>query len=85
MDTSFLWSTLDLEGATIPDENKWNFIRSYRNQLLTHCDWTQLPDAPLNEEEKVMWQVYRQTLRDLPAIYETPDEVIFPTAPNGET
>lgn len=30
------------------------------------CDWTQLPDARLSEEDKVAWTEYRQKLRDLP-------------------
>ena len=43
--------------------------REYRNQLLTASDWTQLPDAPVNQEA---WAVYRQALRDLT------DHVNFP-------
>lgn len=37
--------------------------REYRNQLLTASDWTQLPDAPADQEA---WASYRQALRDLP-------------------
>lgn len=36
--------------------------REYRNQLLTASDWTQLPDAPVDQEA---WAAYRQALRDL--------------------
>lgn len=41
-------------------------IRTKRNQLLSECDWTQLPDAPLTVEQKQAWSIYRQALRDFP-------------------
>jgi hypothetical protein len=40
--------------------------REYRNQLLSSTDWTQLPDAPLTDEQKAAYGAYRQALRDLP-------------------
>ena len=40
--------------------------REYRNQLLSSTDWTQLPDAPLSDEQKAAYGAYRQALRDLP-------------------
>jgi len=40
--------------------------REYRNQLLSSTDWTQLPDAPLSDEQKSAYGAYRQALRDLP-------------------
>ena len=33
-------------------------IRAQRNSLLTLCDWTQLPDAPLTTEQKQEWAEY---------------------------
>ncbi|NLG85170.1 MAG: hypothetical protein GX493_11325 [Firmicutes bacterium] len=42
-------------------------VRARRNQLLCLTDWTQLPDAPLTEEERAAWREYRQALRDLPS------------------
>jgi len=39
--------------------------RGIRNNLLSESDWTQMPDAPLTEEEKTAWQTYRQALRDI--------------------
>jgi hypothetical protein len=41
-------------------------LRRRRNGLLTDCDWTQLPDAPLDDGTRARWQAYRQALRDLP-------------------
>jgi hypothetical protein len=43
-----------------------NSLRFHRNRLLAETDWTQLPDCPLSSEMKLMYQQYRQTLRDLP-------------------
>jgi hypothetical protein len=40
-------------------------LRSTRNQLLTQCDWTQIPDC--NIPKKTEWATYRQTLRDFPS------------------
>lgn len=43
----------------------WAELRFLRDLRLTQCDWTQLPDNSLTEEQKVTWQAYRQELRDL--------------------
>lgn len=52
------------------DDLKQNFLqelRIERNRKLSESDWTQLPDAPL--ENKESWTRYRQELRDLPSKY----------------
>ena len=41
-------------------------LRRQRNIKLAMSDWTQLPDSPLNEEQKAEWAEYRQALRDIP-------------------
>lgn len=46
-------------------------LRSYRNNLLALCDWTQIGDVPLSEEQKNDWRVYRQSLRDFPETVNT--------------
>jgi len=38
--------------------------RRQRNALLAACDWTQLPDVPLDAATKAKWSAYRQALRD---------------------
>ena len=42
-------------------------LRQKRDNVLTLCDWTQIPDAPLTDSKKAEWATYRQALRDLPA------------------
>lgn len=53
----------------------WGAIRATRNQLLAETDrkW----DAPNREA----YALYRQSLRDIPATYPTPDAVIWPDKP----
>lgn len=40
-------------------------LRAERDRRLAASDWTQLPDAPLSDEQKAAWAVYRQALRDM--------------------
>ena len=58
-------------------------LRGHRDQLLSDCDWTQLPDAGLTQPEKDAWTQYRQALRDLPANTTNSDPalVVWPTPP----
>jgi hypothetical protein len=58
-------------------------IRHERNRLLSLCDWTQVQDAPLSEEQRTAWGVYRQALRDLPQQFATPEDVVFPDPPQS--
>lgn len=60
---------------------KWLNIRHHRNLLLRETDWSQLPDAPIDETEKPRWATYRQNLRDLPQSTSDPDLVVWPNRP----
>lgn len=53
-------------------------VRKQRDVLLYQCDWTQLPDAPVDSAE---WAVYRQQLRDVTNQPGFPWEVVWPTEP----
>lgn len=55
----------------------WNSVRLERNAKLAACDWTQLPDAPVNRD---VWAVYRQQLRDITSQAD-PFEIVWPTEP----
>ena len=62
----------------------WETIRLQRNELLNQSDWTQVNDSPLSDSKKQEWATYRQLLRDLPATYQSVNniaDVIFPTMP----
>lgn len=41
---------------------RWAAVRTDRNQRLKDSDWTQLPDAPVDQAQ---WAAYRQALRDI--------------------
>jgi hypothetical protein len=83
MIVSDLWSDFTALGVECPDEQKWELIRNFRDRALYHCDWTMLKDAPTGNKD-AYWRVYRQTLRDIPENYASPDDVVFPTPPEGE-
>ena len=55
-------------------------VRSQRAQLLAECDWTQLPDSPV---DKQVWATYRQELRDITNQVGFPQNVIWPKNPNS--
>ena len=44
------------------NDTKWVMVRTERNHRLMMCDWTQLPDAPV---DAAAWAIYRQALRDI--------------------
>ena len=54
-------------------------VRNQRNKLLLECDWTQLPDSPVDSN---VWKEYRQLLRDITAQEEFPWQVNWPEKPN---
>ena len=58
-------------------------VRAERNGLLFQSDWTQLNDAPLTNEQKTEWPIYRQALRDLTLQSEFPTNVTWPTTPTA--
>lgn len=53
-------------------------LRMKRDRLLSSCDWTQAPDAPV---DRSAWAVYRQSLRDLPSNTIDPRSPVWPTPP----
>lgn len=53
-------------------------VREERNQRLADCDWTQLPDAPV---DTAAWATYRQDLRNLTEQSGFPWQVIWPLKP----
>jgi hypothetical protein len=74
-------ATWDAENRPEPsDEVKMAAIRQERNRLLAECDWTQLDDSPLGQDDRVDWQLYRQALRDLPKTVDV-DAPVYPTKP----
>lgn len=69
----------EIAAARPTPEQAWANIRARRDMLLLSCDWTQLPDVPV---DSAAWAVYRQALRD---ITNRPDAfaIIWPVAPTS--
>jgi hypothetical protein len=53
-------------------------VRVQRDTLLTASDWTQVADAPVDQEA---WAAYRQALRDIPQQEGFPSNVVWPEKP----
>jgi len=66
--------------AALLTKIKGDQMNIQRNQLLRGCDWTQADDSPLSAPQQTAWAVYRQQLRDLPALPGFPD-VPWPLPP----
>lgn len=71
----------DAEITAATEGAKWDAVRAKRDQLLTACDWTQMPDSPLGDAQKAEWATYRQALRDIPQDAGDPVAVVWPTEP----
>jgi len=52
--------------------------RDLRDELLAASDWTQVPDAPVDQQA---WADYRQALRDIPQQEGFPENVVWPEKP----
>ena len=61
------------------DHAAWREVRAKRNLLLRDCDWTDLPNSPV--ENGPEWATYRQALRDIPQDFGSADAVTWPTKP----
>lgn len=67
------------------DEKTERLIKNPRSFFLRATDWTDLPSAPLSDEERSKWQIFRQELRDLPSKYpelEMNTIIDWPEAPS---
>lgn len=79
-----LWEIKAASEQEITERNqaKAADIRSQRNNRISLCDWTQLPDAPVDKEA---WATYRQALRDLTNQQGFPWDIQWPLSPDEET
>lgn len=63
-------------------DQQWKIIRQQRNQLLKDCDWTQIKDYNFNIENLSEWEIYRETLRNLPQEQSNPFDISWPELPS---
>jgi hypothetical protein len=62
----------------------WLTVRLARNFLLAETDYVFIEDSPVSDEEKALYRLYRQKLRDIPVSVPTGEagDVKFPISPN---
>lgn len=60
----------------------WTDVRAERSIRLTLCDWTQVPDTPLSDEQRSAWAAYRTALRNITTTFPDPASVVWPDAPS---
>ena len=70
--------TSPFDPGTVPDEYLVERMRRHRDRLLAESDWTQLPDAPVDQ---AAWASYRQALRDFPDTWVPASIATFPNQP----
>jgi len=58
--------------------------RMERDRRLVATDWTQLKDTTLDDGGMVLWQSYRQSLRDVPQQAGFPGTIEWPAEPEKE-
>lgn len=56
---------------------KWDQFRIWRETQLRLTDWTQLPDAPLSDQEVQKYMTYREFLRNAPQDYSNVEDINF--------
>jgi hypothetical protein len=82
MDNMMVVADLDL--AEKKKQAAWIMLRHERNMLLAQSDWTQVLDAPLNQQDRESWKEYRQQLRDMPETVLDPESVVWPEKPHRQ-
>lgn len=75
------WDVVDLSESELAAiaASQAAAVRAERNRRLTETDWTQVADAPVDQQA---WAGYRQALRDITAQAGFPFDIEWPVAPN---
>ena len=68
----------NLDPEQVPVEWWHERMRIHRDRLLAESDWTQVVDAPVDQQA---WASYRQALRDFPATWTAGPTADFPDTP----
>lgn len=61
--------------------NKAEEVRSNRDQLLLETDFYMMLDYPISEEDRNIFKIYRQALRDITQQEGFPENVTWPEKP----
>lgn len=77
--THYIAAEPDADGKAAMDAAQATNVRADRNKRLADCDWTQLPDAPV---DAAVWATYRQELRDITGQVGFPWNIQWPQQPS---
>lgn len=69
-------------GKTSSAEDLVSVVRHMRNVMLNECDWTMMPDSPLDEIAQSEWRIWRQWMRDITNNISVTDNIEFVEIPN---
>lgn len=72
-------SQIYANGVWSAPQYTWDEIRDMRNEKLAATDWAVLPDSPHQGSGPLL--AYRQSLRDIPETYASPQDVVWPQNP----
>lgn len=81
------WTYLPNDDTFLPPPRdilaEWGRIRAARDSLLLESDLYVMPDrwATYTQDEQYAWSQYRKALRDIPATFIDPKEVVWPNKP----
>lgn len=80
-----VWAVSDASAEEVEQRtnDKAASVRAERNILIAECDWTQLNDAPMTDNQKQAWAAYRQALRDITTQPGFPWTITWPDAPQN--
>jgi len=74
----------ELQGEALAEKvEAWLEVRNARNNLLAQSDISIVSDKweLMDVATKSAWTTYRQALRDIPDVFNTPTDVVWPTKP----
>ena len=81
----WLWkwsiSEMDDETKAAKDAEAAKAVRATRDGKLAECDWVVIKNLELNQNIPGVWEVYRQSLRDVPAQAGFPYDITWPSKP----
>jgi hypothetical protein len=56
--------------------------RANRDRMLKDCDWTQVLDCQMSDDDCLAWKHYRQSLRDITLQDGWPSVIVWPERPD---
>lgn len=77
------WKVVEMsdEAKAALDAQQANAVRATRDQKIAETDWIVIKNLELNQNVPGVWEVYRQSLRDVPAQAGFPWDITWPVKP----